>query len=68
MNRQPVASSSLASVGYDSEGSMLEVEFRDGRVYRHAGVPDFLFRGLMLARSKGKFFNTRIFGRPWSGG
>ena len=60
VDRQPVTSSSLASVGYDAEASVLEVEFTDGRVYRFLDVPEFLFRGLMLAPSKGVFYNRNI--------
>lgn len=33
MVRTPVASSALASVGYDPSTQTLEVEFRSGRVY-----------------------------------
>ena len=63
LRRRPVESTSIAAVGYEPESSTLEVEFRDGRVYRLCGVPEFLYQGLMLAGSKGKFFNTRLHGR-----
>ncbi len=63
MQRQRVASSSLASVGYDASCAILEIEFRKGPVYRYEGVPEFLFQGLMLSSSKGQFFRTRIVGR-----
>ena len=59
--RQSVTSSMILSVGYDPDSQILEIEFRRGpRVYRYFGVPQFLFQGLMLARSKGTFFATRI--------
>lgn len=60
VQRQPVRSSAIRSIGYDTGSSTLEVEFVNGRVYRYLGVPEFLFRGLMLAGSKGSYFNRNI--------
>ena len=53
----------IRSVGYDPDTSSLEIEFHHGRIYRYLDVPEFLYRGLMLAQSKGSFFNTRIVDR-----
>lgn len=39
MNRNPVSSSNVKSVGYDSESSRLEVEFHHGGIYQYYGVP-----------------------------
>jgi hypothetical protein len=58
MNRQPVESSSIASVGYDS--SVLEIEFRHGAVYRYRGVPKPLFEAFMASESMGRFFLEEI--------
>jgi hypothetical protein len=63
MTREPVESSVIKSVGYDEGAAVLEVQFPDGDVYRYFEFPAFLYRGLMLAASKGHFFNTRIAGR-----
>jgi hypothetical protein len=63
MDREPVASGTLRSVGYDAATQTLEAEFQDGGIFRYAAVPEFLYQGLMLAKSKGAFFNTRILGR-----
>ena len=60
MEREIVDSTLIKSIGYDTTRSELEVELRSGLVYRYAGVPEFLYRGLALAGSKGTFFNTRI--------
>jgi hypothetical protein len=49
----------LRSVGYTSNAT-LEVEFLGGAVYRYFAVPRSLFEDLMLADSKGAFFNRRI--------
>ena len=60
MNRTPVTSSNLASVGYDPNSLTLEVEFKNGSVYQYFDVPDHTFQGLMRASSKGTFFNAHI--------
>ena len=60
MFREPVASSSIASMGYDPGRSVLEVEFHSGAVYRYYSVPRDVFSGLRQASSKGAFLNRRI--------
>lgn len=62
MIRQTVASSMIRSIGYDVDASVMEIEFRSGRTYRYFGVPEFLYRGFVLAASKGKYFSQRIDG------
>lgn len=61
MERQPVSSSSLASVGYDPGSETLEVEFvATGKVYEYYNVPQFMYERLVEASSIGQFFNTEI--------
>lgn len=60
MERAPVASSVLATVGYSEPDSILEVEFQTGRVYRYLGVPLREYEALLRAPSVGRYFNTRI--------
>ena len=60
MIRTSVMSSTLVSVGYDSNSLTLEIEFRRGRVYQYFGVPAYTLRGLMQASSKGKYFDAFI--------
>jgi KTSC domain len=60
MERTPVSSSSLASVGYAEETQTLEVEFKRGTVYQYFGVPRALHRALLDAPSVGQFFNANI--------
>lgn len=63
MRRKRVRSSSLRSVGYDSRGRMLEVEFVGGHVYQYAQVPPGRHRALLRAPSLGRYFNRWIRGR-----
>ena len=61
MERQPVSSSSLASVGYDPGSETLEVEFvATGKVYEYYNVPQFMYDRLLEASSVGQFFNAEI--------
>ena len=62
MFREPVLSSSIATIGYDDDAEILEIEFVDGHVYRYRGVPPHVFEGLRQAPSKGAFFNRHIRG------
>lgn len=60
MDRVPVQSSDLATVGYDPVTSTLEVEFVKGGVYQYFGVSADVHDGLMAAGSKGSFFQQNI--------
>jgi hypothetical protein len=67
MERVPVSSSNLCSIGYEADSQVLEVEFNGGRLYQYSGVPGGEFDGLMSADSKGKYFNANIKNRyPYS--
>jgi hypothetical protein len=60
MNRIPVTSSSLHSVGYDDECEILEVQFGSGSVYQYLHVPRDVYEMLMTAPSVGNFFVAQI--------
>lgn len=60
MERQPVSSSDLLSVGYEEESQILEIEFLKGGIYQYYGVPIDIYNGLMNAGSKGSYFHQNI--------
>ena len=60
LDRKPVRSSDLSSVGYDERRQLLEIEFRSGGIYRYLEVPKETFSGLMDSESKGRYFATHI--------
>ena len=60
MNRQSVESSNLASVGYDAENEILEIEFNHGGVYQYFDVPENVYEELMSASSHGQYFDRNI--------
>lgn len=62
MERIPVESSNIASIGFDEDSSTLEVEFHSGTVYQYFDVPIGIFEGLLGADSKGQYFAQHIKG------
>jgi len=60
VERYSVASSNIASIGYDVNTQTLEVEFFSGMIYQYYGVPEHLYDQLMQAGSKGRFLNAYI--------
>lgn len=60
MERTPVTSTDILSIGYDTDNQTLEIEFIRGAVYQYSGVPPSIYDGIMMADSKGKFFHANI--------
>ncbi|HEY9045264.1 MAG TPA: KTSC domain-containing protein [Ohtaekwangia sp.] len=60
MLRTPVTSSGLASIGYDEDHAILEVEFTSGEVYQYLDVPLEVYEALMSAESHGTYFSKHI--------
>lgn len=60
MNRDPVKSSNLRSVGYDPESKTLEIEFNNSSIYQYHNVPDSVYKELMNAESHGKYLDVNI--------
>lgn len=60
MQRHPVSSTNLASVGYDLPSQTLEVEFNSGGVYQYFDVPEHVHQELLAAGSVGSYFARSI--------
>lgn len=60
MQRQPVSSSNLSSVGYDEVSHVLEIAFHNGGIYQYFNVPQNVHVGLMNASSHGQYFYYNI--------
>lgn len=60
MNRTPVTSTNIRSIGYDPQSGTLEVEFTSGDVYQYFDVPERLYDGLLRTASPGQFLNINI--------
>jgi hypothetical protein len=60
MQRRTVSSTNIASIGYDAEHKILEVEFLDRSIYQYFDVPQSLYQGLISASSHGSYLATYI--------
>jgi len=60
MERESVSSSLVASVGYDPDDEILEVELENGRVYQYMEVPESTYQKFLAADSLGRYFNRYI--------
>ena len=60
MDRLPVSSSVIASIGYDATRRTLEVEFRNGGVYHYLDVPKKVYWQFVSAKSQGAYLNREI--------
>jgi len=60
MKRLSVESSNLASIGYDADDNILEIEFNHGGIYQYFNVPSEVYEELMNDDSHGKYFAANI--------
>ena len=65
MQRRPVSSSNIASIGWEAgeDGSAwgtLEIEFVSGHVYQYDEVPERVYLDAVGARSVGRFVAQNI--------
>lgn len=60
--RQTVESSAIAKIGYSKRRHILEIEFVNGAIYRYLNVPLAVYRQLISAESKARFYDSSIKG------
>ena len=60
MEREPVVSSTVLSIGYEPSSETLEVEFQRGGVYQYYNVPEPVYQTFMASDSKGAFLQANI--------
>lgn len=63
MQRIPVNSSALASIGYDAAKQVLELEFHKTGIYHYFNVPTAVYEEMLAASSLGSYLNGHIKGR-----
>lgn len=61
MERTPVNSSTILSVGYDNDSQILEVEFNTG-LYQYYDVPEYIFDEFINSGSLGSYLHSNIKG------
>lgn len=62
IDRIPVQSSNVKSVGYDPDSKTLAIEFKDGSVYHYHDVESSAHEELMGSKSIGKHIHSAIKG------
>src|SRR2546430_10571815 len=60
IKRVPVESTALATLGYSKRLHALEIEFRNGAIYRYLDVMPDVYEALLQARSKARFYDENI--------
>lgn len=60
--RNAVVSRAIASIGYSRRRHILEIEFVNGAVYRYLDVAPAVYRELMSAASKARYYDANIKG------
>jgi hypothetical protein len=60
ISRQPVESSAIATIGYSKRRHILEIEFLNGAAYRYIDVPATVYRDLISAESKTRYYDSNI--------
>jgi hypothetical protein len=62
VERSPVQSSSIETIGYDSDSETLEVEFKNGSVYQYFDVPHHVYEAMLSSGSVGSYLAQSIKG------
>ena len=63
IKREQVESAGVAAIGYSKKFHILEIEFRDGLIYRYEEVPAGIYSELISAESKATYYNKNIRGK-----
>ena len=58
--RQRIESSAIAKVGYSKRRHILEIEFVNGAVYRYLDVSATVYRDLITAESKARYYDFNV--------
>lgn len=64
--RSRVHSTAIFAVGYSRRLHALEVEFVNGAIYRYLDVPAHIYRDLINATSKARFYDENVRGHFYS--
>ena len=60
IKRAPVESTAISTVGYSKKLRALEIEFRNGAIYRYLDVTPDVYDALISAGSKARFYDANI--------
>jgi len=60
MKLETVESDAIHAIGYDDDLHILEIIFNSGQIYQYRGVPRHVFQELLVAESKGRYFQENV--------
>jgi hypothetical protein len=60
MNKMYINSGDLKSITYNEETSTLEVEYMNKEIFRYNSVPNDIYKNMLNASSKSRFFDDNI--------
>ena len=60
--RERISSNAIASIGYSKRRHILEIEFANGAIYRYLEVAPSVYRDLIAAESKTRYYDANIKG------
>ena len=60
IKRTQISSANIASIGYDKDSTILEVEFHNGGIYQYFDVPEKVYLELIQAPSHGAYFMHEV--------
>jgi len=60
IKRIPLESTALATVGYSKKLRALEIEFRNGAIYRYLEIEPSVYDAFLKAPSKARFYDQNI--------
>ena len=61
MERQPVSSTMIVSIGYDSTSGVLEIEYKsDGAIWQYFDFPEHIWNEFQASESVGKYWHANI--------
>lgn len=63
IDREPIESSNLVSIGYSSERQVFAVEFKSGLILHYSGISPELAAEFYGAESRGRFYSQQIRGK-----
>lgn len=63
IKRAPVESNAIAAIGYSKRLHALELEFRNGFIYRYEDVPPAVYDELLSAASKARYYDQNVRGK-----
>lgn len=66
MNRVPVQSSTVKSIGYDQQSGAMHVEFLNGSIYSYEGVTANDYRAAMSGQFSWSKLKPRLDGKPYA--